>query len=36
MGEYIRSYFAENVIGGKESEQSSYDVPLDNAYIWTI
>ena len=30
MGEYIRSHFAENVIGGKESEQSSYKVPLDD------
>ncbi len=36
MGEYIRSHFAENVIGSKESEQASYNVPLDGAYNETI
>jgi hypothetical protein len=33
MGEHIRSYFAENVVGGKESKQSGYIVPLEKAYI---
>ena len=32
MGEYIRSHFAENVIGGKESQQSSYSAILDGAH----
>jgi len=33
MSEDIRSYFAENVIGGKESKESGYNDPLEKAYI---